>query len=407
MVERVKAAGKKVVSGKIKPGENIPAGTEVEGLVAVIVGIDGYKDLRPLHCAVNDAVSLTETFKKVWPGCDITTLVWAQVEKSVEQEKGWGIRLPGNASSVTRQTILEKVRQSAARCGENDTFIFCFSGHGALIEEEPTLITVADGETAKGTDHIKIRDIQKAAAAGIAKKKVMILDCCQDIIDRTAGQKGYKNLKDLSDDWWIFLSCSPGEQSLEDLYEGKISDDYLQQGIFTACLVEGLRGEAGSCEKGITLAQLASYVGERVPIMYQEKLITRILNKGEKTAVHGHGEPSQNPVLIGRGFAVSGPYQVLMALRQVPLFQKSRKALPGKSFIKHWFQYLFGKWPLLFPFKQGFQIGGALLYALVIFLTIIWQSSGAEPRFSFLLYLTMAGIGSLLTWWLSVSLFVV
>jgi hypothetical protein len=120
MVERVKAAGKKVVSGKIKPEENIPAGTEVEGLVAVIVGIDGYKDLRPLHCAVNDAVSLTETFKKVWPGCDITTLVWAQVEKSVEQEKGWGIRLPGNASSVTRQSILEKVRQSKSfKCQAN------------------------------------------------------------------------------------------------------------------------------------------------------------------------------------------------------------------------------------------------------------------------------------------------
>jgi hypothetical protein len=80
---------------------------EEEGLVAVIVGIDGYKDLRPLYCAVNDAVSLTETFKKVWPKYEITTLVWPQMEKFSEQEKGWGIHLPEDAGNVTRQSILD------------------------------------------------------------------------------------------------------------------------------------------------------------------------------------------------------------------------------------------------------------------------------------------------------------
>ena len=41
-----------------------------EGLVAVIVGIDGYDvdkaDIPPLRCAVNDAVSLSEALKKIW-----------------------------------------------------------------------------------------------------------------------------------------------------------------------------------------------------------------------------------------------------------------------------------------------------------------------------------------------------
>ena len=36
------------------------------GLSAVIVGIDGYKEMRPLDCAVNDAVYLSGTLKKVW-----------------------------------------------------------------------------------------------------------------------------------------------------------------------------------------------------------------------------------------------------------------------------------------------------------------------------------------------------
>lgn len=378
---------------------------EKEGLVAVIVGIDGYKDkkFRPLQCAVNDAVSLTGTLKKVWEKPEIRTLVWPQMERARKQEQGWGIRLPDDANNVTRENILENVRNCAASCRESDTFIFYFSGHGVLFEDEPTLITVRNGKTAEGTEYIKIREIQQAAASGRCKKKVMILDCCQDFADNAAETKGYKNLKNLTDDWWIFLSCSPGESSLEDQYSGEISDDYLQQGIFTARLVEGLRGEAGWSDKGVTLTQLASYVGKRVPVEYQEKMMARILGNGEKSNVQRSEQTSQNPVLIGEGFAVGGPYQVIMAPRWVPLSHRSRKTRPGKFFIKYWFQYLFGKWPLLFPLKLGFQLGGALLYGMVMLLTVIWHSAQASPPFSSFLFWAVIGLGSAFTWCLSIS----
>jgi hypothetical protein len=377
---------------------------EEEGLVAVIVGIDGYKDkkFRPLQCAVNDAVSLTETLKKVWEKPEIRTLVWPQIERAREQEQGWGIQLPENANNVTRENILENVRYCAARCQETDTFIFYFSGHGILIEDEPTLITVADGKTGEGTDYIKIRDIQKAAASGKCKK-VMILDCCQGLTDNAGDPKGYKRLKDLSENWWIFLSCSPGESSLEDQYSGKISDDYLQQGIFTASLVEGLRGEAGTSEKGVTLTQLTSFVGKRVPIEYQERMKAFLSRKGKKITVRNPAQTSQNPVLIGEGFAVGGPYQVIMAPCWVPPAQKLRKTRPSKSFIKYWFRYLFGQWPILFPLKQAFRVGGALLYAAVMLSTVIWQSALAGPTSSHLLFWSLVVLGSIVTWWLTLS----
>jgi MFS family permease len=92
-----------------------------------------------------------------------------------------------------------------------------------------------------------------------------------------------------------------------------------------------------------------------------------------------------------------------MAPRQVPLFHKSRKKRPGEFFFQHWRQYLFGKWPLLFPHKQGFLVGGALLYAVVMFLTVIWHSAQVEPTFPLVLFGTAVGLGSALTWWASVS----
>ena len=80
-----------------------------EGLVAVIVGIDGYKDVRPLHCTVNDAVYLKETLQKVWKDrkIHIKLLIWPSFngEQAESQGKTWGITLPRDAGGVMQKGI--------------------------------------------------------------------------------------------------------------------------------------------------------------------------------------------------------------------------------------------------------------------------------------------------------------
>lgn len=371
-----------------------------EELKAVIVGIDGYKDLRALNCAVNDAVSLSGTLKKAWERYDIRTLVWPEKEKFRHKEKTWGVQVPDNAADVTRESILEHIRLSAGSCKESDTFLFYFSGHGVLLGDEPVLITVENGETAEGVDYINISEIQQAAVHCNSKRKVMILDCCQNIDDRTETQPRHNTLRDLCDGWWILLSCSPGELSLEDRYAEELSDDYLQQGIFTASLVAGLRGEANGGNGGITLTQLAAYVGKRVPVEYQERVMEMILSKGEKSPAPGESPMTQNPVLIGECYAVGGPYQVVMAPRRVPLSHEARVKWPSISFPGNWFRFVFGRWPVMFPHKHAFREGGAVLYGLVMLLTVIWQSNVAEPTQPVLLFWVMTGAGSAFIWWI-------
>lgn len=243
-----------------------------EGLIAVIVGIDGYKDSRfkPLQCAVNDAIYLTETLQKVWQCRDVNikTLILPSLneEQAKSQRETWGIELPQNASEVTGDGILSTVRECAGLADESDTFIFYFSGHGVVAEQEPALVTIGDGKTAEGIEHIKITDIQQAAAECKSRKKVMILDCCQSPSIKNHTVDGYKKLKDLTQGWSIFLSCSPGEVSLEDQCFGDSRDDYLQQGVFTASLVEGLRGEAAEKTRSVSLVELAYFVCKRVPM---------------------------------------------------------------------------------------------------------------------------------------------
>jgi uncharacterized caspase-like protein len=206
---------------------------EKEGLIAVIVGIDGYEK-KPLRCAVNDAVYLKETLQKVWEErkVNIKTLIWPSLneKQAKNQVETWGIELPKDDGHITGDAILATVCQCAGIAEEADTFLFYFAGHGVLSGQEPALVTAADGSTAKGIEYIKIAEIQQAAAGCASRKKVMILDCCQSPKDKHQRGEEYKNLEELTRGWSILLSSSPGEVSLEDRFFGDSRDDYLQQG---------------------------------------------------------------------------------------------------------------------------------------------------------------------------------
>ncbi|UCH98272.1 MAG: caspase family protein [Candidatus Aminicenantes bacterium] len=375
---------------------------EKEGLIAVIVGIDGYKK-KPLHCAVNDAVYFMETLQKVWKDHKtiIKPLIWPHInyiqEKNAKEK--WGIEVPKDAHEVTRESILSEVQKCIDLVRPSDTFIFYFSGHGALTDKEPALVTVGDGKTAEGVEYIKIREIQEAAARCPSQKKVMILDCCQISTKKYKMVERYKNMKDLTQGWSIFLSSGPGEISLEDQYFGDSRDDYLQQGVFTATLVAGLRGDAVGSSGSVTLADLACFVCKRVPIEYQERIGVLFTIRGDQNWIgtRGKGFTTQNPVLLSDAFAMGGSYQIIMAPAYVPTYQKVRRKMPGKYFINNWFKFLFGKWPIVFPNKLGFRLG-AFLYTVTMMLTLLWHSPKTIDN-NMLTFFIGVGLGSVFIWW--------
>jgi MFS family permease len=389
----------KGINGRYKPMN------EEEGLIAVIVGIDGYKG-KPLHCAVNDAVYLMETLQKVWKNRNvfIKTLIWPSFneEKAKNQREAWGIELPKDASGVTRDGILSIVRECADLARESDTFLFYFAGHGVLADEEPALVTIADGKDAKGTENISVKEIQQAAAGCASQKKIMILDCCQSLKRPYKSIKGYKNLEELTKGWSILLASSPGEVSLEDQYYGDSRDDYLQQGVFTASLAEGLRGDAVGSSGLVSLADLAYFVGKRVPVEYLERLeVIALSGRSDQTQTdaRGMGLTSQNPVLLSDVVAMSGPYSIIMAPRLVLSAHDARRKLPGKHFIKNWFKFLWGKWPITFPFKPAFLFAG-LLYAVTMTLTVLVHCQKTIDN-TMVPFLLGVGVGSLFAWWLT------
>jgi uncharacterized caspase-like protein len=381
---------------------------EKEGLIAVIVGIDGYEK-RPLRCAVNDAVYLTETLQKVWKGRKliIKTLIWPSLnqEQTKSQRETWGIELPEDAGHITGEAILSTVRQCAGLTSETDTFLFYFAGHGVFTQLEPALITVANDKRVEKINYIKVKEIQQAAAGCASLKKVMILDCCQSTKSKHQPKEGYKNLEELTREWSILLSSSPGEVSLEDQFFGDSRDDYLQQGVFTASLVEGLRGEAVGSSGMVSLADLAYFVGKRVPIEYQQRIFAMPAAKAVKrnqkqTDTRGRGLESQNPVLLSKAVAMDGPYQVVLAPENIHTGHKARRKKPGGQFFTNWLKFLTGPWPINFPFKFLFWLAG-LLYAGMMMFTVMWYYPDAINSISMQFFFGAVGLGSFFIWWVT------
>jgi hypothetical protein len=375
-----------------------------EGIVAVVVGIDGYKK-TPLRCAVNDAVSLSEVLKKVWAGRHfyLQNLVWAHFGDGVQgmterYKETWGVDLPKDARGVTRDGILLAVKEAVGKVLPTDTFLFYFAGHGRLIEGKPCLVTICDAETAEGIDFLDVKEIQDAANDCPSRKRVMILDCCQ-----TSGEASvafFDCLRGLTGDWSIFVSCSPGERSLEDVVSNGPEGDYLEQGLFTASVVRGLRGEAAlSRDASLTLMELALFVCNRVQVESEERVAEALCTRGKQQLDSGQNiSIFQHPVLLSQAAAIGGPLQMVVAPTRVPSKQDLRRSWPSHKFLEYWRRFMLGNWPIEFSRKHMVREGGALLYAGTMLLTFLWFCRLPFDLESFILTVGV-GLGSALLWW--------
>ena len=363
------------------------------GLIAVIIGIDGYVDLEPLSCAVNDAVAITDTLKKIWSGRNVSikTLIWPHNSNTGEQHV-YGVDIPDDPHHVTKDYILETIREITENCHGTETFIFFFAGHGKLIDGRPSLITIKDPEASSGVEFLGIEEIKKSASSQL-KNKVIVLDCCQDTEEEA--REFLYTLNENLQGWSIFLSCSPGEESREDNADEKGDGDYLQQGLFTASLVEGLRGEAAKTEEeNINLFELALFVCSRVQNESQVRREEDYLQ-------------IQHPILITDKLALGGPYEIILAPKYVPPPHKMPRNRPSRNFITYFLSYLWGNYPLKLLYPKLIREGNAVCYSIVISATIFGWLLEAQ-RITRLQDITGAiflvsgifAITSFILWWL-------
>jgi formylglycine-generating enzyme required for sulfatase activity len=194
---------------------------------ALLVGVDQYKK-DPLRFCGRDAVLLKETLIRAGGFTDETVVAMTDTDPKPD--------LHPTADNIKRQ--LEKMLIAVQ---PGDTFVFLFSGHGAIVENRCLLCAIdSDGEGVNGL--LPVDDTRDYIAQCKAAQKIIILDCCHSGATATAtipdasGSDLVTGPFEFAQGCITFTACRSFQTSVESSEE--------QQGVFSVSLCRGLEGAA-------------------------------------------------------------------------------------------------------------------------------------------------------------------
>ncbi|RCJ20595.1 hypothetical protein A6770_31300 [Nostoc minutum NIES-26] len=215
----------------------------------VLVGVNHYQDHQILdlrYCA-NDCKELADTLK-------IVTQQFQETEIIALYDGG---DKPPNKLEINNSIQIFRLAKP------EDTVLFYFSGHGYLDSNNRPILCVTDTNLEDLAETgLKLDTLLNELRQCKAQRQLVWLDACQererqqdDIIRQNpTGQllAVLEQQAEQSQDFYAMLSCNKTERSWE------IPE--LKHGLFTYCLIEGLRGKAANTEGKIDADTLFKYV---------------------------------------------------------------------------------------------------------------------------------------------------
>jgi formylglycine-generating enzyme required for sulfatase activity len=240
----------------IEPGsEERPPGTKW----ALLIGIDVYHDFacfRPLKYGASGVRKLRDTL----------------IEKAGYEPRNVLLMTSGNAETqlrpVDRKGIEKRLKTWLAAVNQEDTVLFCFSGHGVRHEGQDYLAPMSADAKNIRESCLPVGAVFDLLAHAGAKQVLVITDACRNILPE--GMRGMKSSEFGADaaveaqkrELVIMQSCKPGEVSLE--------TDLLSDAIYSHYLREGLSGAADGAgghprDGAVTVFELQEYLAAQVP----------------------------------------------------------------------------------------------------------------------------------------------
>ena len=184
-------------------------------------------------------------------------------------------------ADATRGSVLKAVRELGDRVDVNERVILFFSAHGAVDEEDnyyllphdvdpegllesailhTTIQKTIDTLLAKGADVLMFVDTCHSGGATGAKSLE-----AKGIRLRQSKKDAWRNMRDTS--CIVFASSQPGQESFE--------DPAWENGAFTEAIVEALDFAPSAAPRALdselSVDELTTYLGERVPALTNEK----------------------------------------------------------------------------------------------------------------------------------------
>ncbi len=199
---------------------------------ALIVGIDYYDNVTPLHGCVNDAHSVN-----------------AILSRHSNGTPNFGTRLytaTGKSTSISRKELKNITEELFKE--DSDIALFYYSGHGYVEGNEGYIIT---SECEHGDDGFRMGELIDIANNSKAKNKIIILDCCHagiagnvDVIKPEASI--------LCEGLTILAASSKDQYAIEE----------NGTGVFTNLFVDALNGSAANLVGSITPGSVYAHIDQ-------------------------------------------------------------------------------------------------------------------------------------------------
>ena len=198
---------------------------------ALIVGIDYYENIDPLHGCVNDAYSVKSV-----------------LERNSDGTINFGVKLEvasdGN-SEISKRSLKDSI--SELFDGDNDIALFYFSGHGHIESTGGYLIT---SDCEYGDDGLSMNELLQIANNSAARNKIIILDCCHSGI---AGNSSQSDSHAVLKEGVTILTASSAEQ---------YAIEENGSGVFTSLFVDAMSGGASNLVGDITPGSIYAHIDQ-------------------------------------------------------------------------------------------------------------------------------------------------
>ncbi len=210
---------------------------------AVVVGVNEYDDksFPRLRWSSADARAVGQSLSAAgWEVCVVTT----------------DARGADSPKAPTKAAILHHIQQAAARCQKGDAILVYYSGTGFQPAGKDHYLYPMDAKGTELSTLIATRELLDAADSAPGVVRLVVIDACRN--DPSPLRESVQpHVVKLPDDTAILTACARGEVCHE--------SEKLQHGVFTHCLVEGLRGKAASEDRSVSFVRLAEHCMYHVP----------------------------------------------------------------------------------------------------------------------------------------------
>lgn len=198
---------------------------------ALVVGIDHYAGVSPLHGCVNDSFA-----------------VKAMLDRHADGSVNFGVKHLA-ATSASNSVGRDELRRSIEELfsGDGEISLFYFAGHGHI---EATGGYLCSSDVKGGNDGVPLAEIMIMANRSKIQNRVLILDSCHSGV--AGGGALQQNVAEISDGVTILTASTAEEYATEE----------NGAGVFTSLFVDALGGAAANLVGDVTPGGVYAHVDQ-------------------------------------------------------------------------------------------------------------------------------------------------